>query len=417
MIDNPIERSYSLLAAEATLTGELDKLGYNYKFQMAGNDVYTCKCTITQKESGIFLAAGNGKGEQLASRVGSLFEATEHLFSHNDSVDPGKLTYLDSSEFCQGNNMCDTLPLATLKGNKNSQIPFLEYKAVNGQSNCLYPLALVCPSYIDSFIENHEPKRGDSLIYQRLEQYSSNSGTAIGMNAEEAIIHGLLESVERTSLSVFLAKTFLLRAENNLRVIDPITLPSKLIDVFIRTEKELGNKILIFEMPNKFGIPAYCSWLEQYSYKVGFAGYGCSLSIENAILRSINELAQYYLLSKHLHGFEWLKKLDVATLAQLEGLPLHQDCAKFDLGSKCKEQGYELLRYSDQADHKFSKNPVEYLGQLTDIIYSSGEVPFTSVLHVLGNGINISHSFVTGEDRFFNVRSGKSTFPMSLANG
>ena len=111
------------------------------------------------------------------------------------------------------------------------------------------------------------------------------------------MIHGLLENIERTSLSFFLTNTFLLKKKNWLRVLDPSTLPDGLSDVLRRTELELDGKIMVFEMPNKFGIPAFCSWMEQGEFSVGFAGYGCSLSSEHAALRSVYELAQYFLLA------------------------------------------------------------------------------------------------------------------------
>jgi ribosomal protein S12 methylthiotransferase accessory factor len=416
MITNPLERSYSLQVSETALKRELDNLGYNYEFKLAGDFVSTCKCILTDKENGTFLASGNGKGELISSRVGSLFEAAEHLFSHYDFISSDKITYLCSLDFCRDSIMCDALPLAILNDSKNEKIPFLEYKAVNGLKSCFYPLALSCPSYIDSLLVNDDLRKRDSFNYQRLEQYSSNSGTAIGMNGEEAIIHGLLESIERSSLSKFLTKTFLLNEEKPLRVINPITMPHNIIDVFSRIEKELGSKVFIFEMPNKFGIPAYCSWMEQHEFEIGIAGYGCSLSLEHAILRSLYEVAQYFLLSKHIFGIDWLKALDKKIPSQLVGLPLHQDCAKFNLGLKCRKFGSELIDYEDLAKLQFSKNPQTYLTQLTDIIYSNGEVPYASELKNFGNGINITHTFITGEDRFFNVMSGKSTFPTSLEN-
>ena len=411
---NPIERSYSLRDAEAALMSVLDKLGYNYEFQQVGEFAVTCKCIIKDKTSDIFLSSGNGKGDLTASRVGSLFEATEHLFSRYDFLNFEKITYLNTLYFCQNNTMCDNLPLIILKNTENTEIPFLKYTAVNGIKDCYYPLALSCPSYIDSLSDNGPLKKMDSFNYERLEHYSSNSGTAIGMNREEAIIHGLLENIERNSLSNFLTKTFLLNEKKHLKVINSLTLPLSISDLFIRIEKELDSKVYIFEMSNKFGIPAYCSWMEQHESKIGFAGYGCSLSVENAILRSLNELAQYFLLSKHIHGFDRLRDLDEDTLSQLEGLPYHQDCAKFNLKAKFSEFDYKSIHFEDLAKLQFSNNPKKYLAQLTDIIYSNGEVPFASELNIIGNGINIIHTFITGEDRFFNVRNGKAAFPISL---
>jgi ribosomal protein S12 methylthiotransferase accessory factor len=415
MVTNPIERSYSLQDAEAALKSELDRLGFDHGFELAGNLVFACKCTITERVSGKLLAVGNGKGEPLAARVGSLFEATEHLFSSYDYIDSNSVNYANTLDFCRNNSLCDKLPLSMLKDAKNATMPFLEYRAVNGPEVCCYPLALSCPSYIDTILENSDLRLHDSFDYRRLEHYSSNSGIAIGMNAEEAIVHGLLENIERTSLSSLLTNTFVLNKVKHLRVIDSTTLPTSIGSVFDRTEKELGGNVSIFEMPNKFGIPAYCSWMEQYEFRVGIAGHGCSLSLENAILRSLYELAQYFLLSKHIFGLHWLKALDTDTLSQLEGLLVHQDCARFDLGSKCEELGYELVNYKDLAGTPFSEHPKEYLSQLTDIIYGNGEVPYASEIKSIGNSIKITHAFVSGEDRFFTVRLGKSAFPACLS--
>jgi ribosomal protein S12 methylthiotransferase accessory factor len=411
---NPIERSYSLQFAEAALTSELDKLGYTYEFKIVGEFIYTAQCIIKDKKSGLSMASGNGKGELIESRVGSLFEATEHLFSGYEFIKSDKIKYLRSLDFCRENNMCDALPLAIIREEKNATLPFLEYKAVNGIKTCFYPLALSCPSYFDSLIENGDLREMDSFNYKRLENYSNNSGTAIGMNSEEAIIHGLLEGIERTSLSEFLAKIFLLNDGKYLRVINNITLPDNIKDVVSRTEKELSSTVFIFEMPNKFGIPAYCTWMEQYDYNIGIVGYGCSLSVEHAILRSLYEVAQFYLLTKHIHGFDWLKTTSEGHLTQLEGLPFHQDCAKFNLGIKCKALGFDLINYNDLAQPQFSKDPKVYLSQLTDIIYANGEIPFASELNIIGGGISITHTFITGEDRFFNVKNGRSAFPVSL---
>ena len=410
----PIERSYSLQDAEGALVEELDRLGLGYKIEIAGEFIHAARCTIFDKRSGRFLASGNGKGEIDSSRVGSLFEATEHLFSKYHYIDPGKLFYMDSLDYCHGNSMCDQLPLALLTSDENAEIPFLKHQAIGGQQTCLYPLALICPEYIDIQLENGDLRRKDIFDYKRLEQYSTNSGTAIGMNSEEAVVHGLLEGIERTSLSTFLADTFLKNRENSLRLIDSTTLPPSISHVTERLEREISSRILIFEMPNKFGVPAYVSWMEQYEFKIGIAGYGCSLSVEHAILRCLYELAQYFTLTKYIFGFDWLRSKAEAIQTELKGLPLHQDCAVFDMGWKCDALGCEMIDYESLPSVPFANDPKEYLAQLTARIYENGEVPYVSEIAVLGNGINVSHTFITGEDRFFNVKNCKSTFPASL---
>ncbi|WP_192348811.1 YcaO-like family protein [Algoriphagus sp. Y33] len=410
-INIPIERSYSLQEAEKELSNELDKRGYQYEFQYAGSFVNACKCVIKDRNSGNLLASGNGKGELEFSRIGSLFEATEHLFSDYNEISPDKVIYLGISDFCRGNALCNTLPLVILKKNRNDKMPFLKYKAVNGQENCFYPLALSCPTYIDLLLKDENLLKKDLFNYERLEHYSSNSGTAIGMSSAEAIIHGLLENIERNSLSKFLTKTFLLNKKKHLRLLNPKTLPYQLRNLLNRTEKELDSKIMIFEMPNKFDIPTFCCWMERYENEVGITGYGCSLSVDHAISRSLYEVAQCFLLGKYFYGDEWRKRNDEEILAPLNGLKFHQACAKINLGIKCKELDYTLIRYNQLPNPKFSINPDKYLSELTSIIYSKGEIPFSSELNNIGEKINITHTFITGEDRFFNVTQGKTTFP------
>lgn len=415
MADIPIERSYSLQDAEAALLNEFANLGFSHDVEVVGEFTHAAKCIIRDEGTGGFLASGNGKGESTESRVGSMFEATEHLLSKYHAIDPDKLFYMDSLDFCQNNPMCDQLPLVLLKSAKNAEIPFLRHHAVNGNQVCFYPLALVCPEYIDLQCDSGgDLRRRDSFDYGRLEQYSTNSGTAIGMNAEEAIIHGLLEGIERTSLSKFLIDTFLNNSQNHLRVVNRLTLPPYISDVADRLEKEISSRVLIFEMPNKFGVPAYVSWMEQYDFIIGIAGYGCSLSAEHAILRCLFELSQYYLLSKHIFGFDWLRSKSEAVHLQLEGLPLHQECAVFDMGLKCRTIGCKSVDWKAASSFQFSASPKEYLSQLTAAIYENGEVPYASELKVLNNGITVTHTFITGEDRFFNVKNGKSTFPASF---
>lgn len=410
----PLERCYSLHDAEAALVGELEGLGLAHRIQIVGEWTYAARCIISDKKTGQFLASGNGKGELIESRVGSLFEATEHLLSKYHSIDSDKIAYANTLDFCRDNSMCNQLPLVLLSSGEAAEIPFLKHTALGGAQTCLYPLALACPEYIDLHSENGDLKSKDSFNYGRLEHYSSNSGMAIGMNAEEAIIHGLLEGIERTSLSKFLADVFLINKKGWLRMVNALTLSNHIGDLLKRLEKEIASRVSVFQMPNRFGIPAYVSWMDQDKFKIGMVGYGCSLSAEHAVLRCLYELSQYYLLSKHIFGFDWLRSRSEAIGTQLKGLPLHQDCAVFDLGWKCRTLGYESVDWADVSTVPFAADPKKYLAQLTARIYENGEVPYASELKVLGNGINVTHTFITGEDRFFNVTNSKSTFPASL---
>lgn len=406
----PFERDYTLEEAFKELEAQLIKHDIKYKLDIVGEQIKTVQCSLFDRH-GKFIAFGNGKGEIESAKIGSIFEATEHLFSDFNSIPTEKLTYQNSLIFYNSSNQSGKLPIELLNTPESSSIPLIPYYSVNGKETCLYPLALICPDYLECLKTNKNLSNKDKFDYSRIENYSTNSGTAIGMNKSETIIHSLLENIERYTLSEFISNTFLLRIENNLEIIDNFSLPNSIVNVLSRIQKEIKESITIFRMPNKYGVPTFCSWTSPSNFKLGIAGYGCSLSREHAMLRSLYELAQTFLLDKYIYGLQSREDYENIILTNLKHSKFHLDCAKFNLNKLQHEIGFKTIRFDEITKMDYAQTTAQYLNKLTDIIHSKGETPFACELNNFGENIKIINTFITNEDRFFNVLVGKNTFP------
>ena len=67
----------------------------------------------------------------------------------------------------------------------------------NGEKSFAAPLVRVNPNYMDSCVPN------DYFPYADFDLLSVDSGTAIGGSLTEAIVHGVMEIIERNALSFF----------------------------------------------------------------------------------------------------------------------------------------------------------------------------------------------------------------------
>ncbi len=88
---------------------------------------------------------------------------------------------------------------------KDSEVPCRQYQCLKTGANIYYPLFLTFPSYLSQVDRSNDSLDSFAPLYR----YSTNSGTAIGGNFEEAMIHAINEIVERDATSIFLLKNFL----------------------------------------------------------------------------------------------------------------------------------------------------------------------------------------------------------------
>lgn len=116
----------------------------------------------------------------------------------------------------------------------------------------------------------------------------TSNGAAAGLTVEDAILHGLLEVVERDALLIGQCNSYVLPIVDHESINNP-----KLKETISKIES-LGYDVITRDYTNNLGIPIFRTWLvnknnySQYAYY----GLGCHISPELALERSITEAVQ-----------------------------------------------------------------------------------------------------------------------------
>lgn len=117
---------------------------------------------------------------------------------------------------------------------------------------------------------------------------ATSNGAAAGTTLEDAILHGLLEAVERDAWIIGQSNPYILP------IVDYSSIKKNEILDVISKIKNLGYDILTRDYTNDIGIPVYRTWIvdkNNYS-KYAYMGLGCHISPEIALERSITEAVQ-----------------------------------------------------------------------------------------------------------------------------
>jgi ribosomal protein S12 methylthiotransferase accessory factor len=222
---------------------------------------------------------GLGKGVGLQSKASALFEALEHYALY---------------DFCQKLG-ADEGSYRLVKDQRSplygQQIPFARFCDVEDKEELFHPLFLIDPRYVK------RPAAKDSASYACVAWQACDSGTASGTNLEEAGIHALNESIERHAYSLFLIEAFLRTdsrklVPNRVRTIDKNSLSNKLQVIIHDVERDYEDEIMIFDMPNEFGVPSYFASMTRQPFPFQPRGCGSSLHPEYALERALLETLQ-----------------------------------------------------------------------------------------------------------------------------
>lgn len=128
-----------------------------------------------------------------------------------------------------------------------------------------------------------------------LNKYKSNSGFAIGLSKDEALVHGINELIERDCLSSYFKEVYFQRSEPT-RIVDINQLSSKLKMLIDEVEKTIGSEIILIDISKYQGIYCYYAISKNQKNYTPFKGSGASTISDYALERSLLELLQHYQL-------------------------------------------------------------------------------------------------------------------------
>jgi ribosomal protein S12 methylthiotransferase accessory factor len=292
MNDYNSERSRSTRDAVELAEGFLRSEGTDISIEKFGNKIKTVECRLFSNNI-VTIGKGKGIGEQ--SIASAIFEAIEHRYYHslisNKKLVKKPVDLNGVDNFLVGGSPDFELfqldPAVSL-----SRIVFTD--AVS-KEEVLFPAVLAHPR----FSSDCEIEKG-FLARSTLGRYSTNSGVASGTTRDEAILHALLELIERDALGLELLQTIFSRVPSAVRIIRRNGLPANLASLIADVELEAGGRITLMVITSDIGVPSVLAKLALSGDGEVYFGSGASLNPQIAIQRSVLEALQGFHVYAHL---------------------------------------------------------------------------------------------------------------------
>ncbi|SYW14946.1 YcaO-like family protein [Oenococcus oeni] len=286
------EREFSSKKATSRFLNWIYKKNISYETQTFNSykrKLHIDKCLL--KKNGKYLSTGNGKGVDYQPRIGSMFESVEHLIFNQQKHDNIRST---------GKDLLNKYPILLkdfpvsqiLKHNLHNFIFVDSYSSLlYNQDRILYPSFMVDTNFDQIDLNN----------FSEYNQYSSNSGFAIGSTRAEALVHAICELIERDLVSKILINQGLgISLTNNDTIyskIDNDSLPQSAILIKDNIEKTLRTEVKLIEIKGKLGVPTFLAVSNpQNKLEYPLYGSGSSLNRAYAAQRALTELLQLALL-------------------------------------------------------------------------------------------------------------------------
>lgn len=344
---------------------------------------------------------GAGKGRCEDARAGALFEALEHHLTGPAHFAARRMTFRPGSALAAG-------PLA-----REACAPVLRvlprvacrtYTPLHpgGGDRLEVPVALSTSWYQDC--PGIRRRVNDTADYTRLSRYGSNSGSAIGVSRQEALVHALNEMIERDAVSLLLARAFLGPGARTFRprVVDPATLPPQPAAALACAERVTAGPVHLLQATTDVGVPTYLAY-SPGPQPLGElrCGSGTSLSARYAAWRALAELVQVRTLGARLPAER------LPTLEAFARYPALRACATFDLSA-------HLARAETVPFPAGEESPGDVgaqLRRLSGLLAAAGHPPYYRVACALPCGITAVHVHAPGLERFMTVLSGVLLIP------
>src|SRR6185437_3710208 len=292
----PFERSTTLNLAYDKIINEINAHGLTFTLYHYGTEsasVHYCKLFNCSGEE---LATGCGKGKNPESSiVGALFESLEHYLYEHKCTDNLVIANLDKIKH-QLHFTNDFVSDICAKVLKDQQGGMYKYQNYNENIEVLVPSILTCPRYLYYTVQVN-----DLADYSSIRRYASNSGTAIGINAQEALLHAINESIERDAISLFMIYHFYLNHKNKVEIINEDTLDHDIKERLSYIKTFLNLDIVILDVTSEFQVPVFIALpLNKEFDSFPLLGGGASLNKGHALERAISELVQMFLVYKNI---------------------------------------------------------------------------------------------------------------------
>lgn len=372
-------------------------MGLKISMRHYGGEIRTTVCELNDDHGRTW--SGYGKGIGLQSDVSALFESIEHM-SHALSLQSDKITTRPFNRNAADAVLLDGSPpfhRFAIDGINLSRLQF------HNQQGTMYVPAFLMHTRFSSKL----PKEAAFIARTSINRYSTNSGTASGIKKADAVLHGIFEVIERDALSILLLKTCFTENPDPLRKIIKESLPSEVTDILHCVCSESSSTIDLFDMTSDLGVPAVLARLTKKTGESYF-GYGASIWLDNAIIRSTLEALQGF----HIFNFE-KRRLSVSPIACTPSLSPYSRCL-LEYGIFKPRGGEVLLTYAELLEkYPITEQPLA----LSDAIQISKDLLRVNGIDIYERLICESNDYVVCQvyspqlERFYLATSGVMVAP------
>jgi ribosomal protein S12 methylthiotransferase accessory factor len=255
-----------------------------------------------------------------------------------------------------------------------------------------YPTFLADPRYY------RWPVPGDDVRpYRGLLRYSSSLGTAAGMDANEAVYHGLCELIEHDGLGQALLRWYVAGLPTA-DVVPPSDLPPDLRELHAAAARAAGAPVRLLDVTTDLDVPAYVAVSSPPTADERTRlGAGASVWATDAAARALSELIQGCALTTP----------GVASTAgqRLVAWPALRRCALMPLG----ELSFRPVALRSDADGDGS--PAWGLEQVGRALAARGVGYHVCEVAPAGSRISVATTIAPGLERFSLVQHGVPVIP------
>lgn len=252
------ERSVGVAEAIALMRATLDRAGLTCEVRsggVAGFPVHRC-CLRDQAGQAVAYALGKGPGRQ--SEASMLYEAWQHLQHERGQrgliAHPDRVRVHPVAEVVVQPALAREAVMHRLATDfPDAQVACLRMTSLTGSGGQMwYPAFARSPSL------RWYPVPGDDMRYVSYLRYSYDNGTACAVTEPDAVLHALLEVIERDAVSLAMLDWYAADPPRA-RVVPLQLLPADLRALAESAAGYLGVPPLLLDVTSDLGVPAFAA--------------------------------------------------------------------------------------------------------------------------------------------------------------
>lgn len=375
----------------------LSRHGFDVQLRVFGETVETTECVIRNGEKAF---GGKGKGVAQQSVASAVFEAIEHMHFHEANAKPSLVSRpleMDGRDAFLAAGSPDFSLFSLDPGVPVSRASF---------SGVFEAHQVDVPRFLlhHAFVSGNDAE-GQFIKRRSLNRYATNSGVASGTTRGEALLHGLLELIERDALGMELLGTVFRRDPYPVRVLRPDTSTDHVHAIVSSAEQESSGVIKLMDLTSDLGIPTTLAHLWVPSTDQHYFGSGASLDRDYSIERAVLEAVQGFHVYTHL-----MDRPDLSELGNRQSASPYRRClmeyGRYDyFGGETAVDCRELPSYRLEDARTVEAQVAHIVAQLA----LNGIDVFCADL--LDDDVSVVHVFAPKLERFFLVSAGLMIAP------